>query len=270
MDKTIIFKKKGFNDMRLKKHQEDLIQVNQFIEPQAEKNEEIAITHFLKESGWSLFTSIREETDDTRTINERNNFRTLTPRRGRKKEKISAKIHGSDSFDNLQRKIQVNFQTFAINFCNDCLKRESKYSRCSFKQINYKCKTTVKFSYVSKLKTSSIKDLLEMEISEKYKNFSKNENKELLSRLKGTWLYRLFEMNYLELFKYYYNNGQPLNKIVFENKEIILSPKTKSKSFYYLLEKYKSQKQKIIETVKCVYFNDNDSSGSLFSTTIMP
>ena len=57
----------------------------------------------------------------------------------------------------------------------------------------------------------------------------------MLSKFEGTWLDKLFEMNYLELFKYYYNNGKPLNKIVFENKGIILSSKTKS--FYYLLEK---------------------------------
>ena len=212
MDKTYnILKKEGLNRIQLKKHEEYLTQENPLLAPQAKKNEEIEIKHFLEEPSWSLLTSIVEETDDTRTINERINFRTLIPKRGRKKKTISANIHGSDSFDNLQRKIQVHFQTFVIDCCNDCLRIEPKYSRCSFKKINYKSKTTVNFSYVSELKKSSIKDLLKMEISEKYKAFSRNENEKLLSRLEGTWLYRLFEMNYLELFKYYYNNGQPLN-----------------------------------------------------------
>ena len=59
MDKTInILKKKELNRIQLKKHEEDIIQVNQFIDPQAEKNEEIEIKHFLEEPGWSLFTSI--------------------------------------------------------------------------------------------------------------------------------------------------------------------------------------------------------------------
>ena len=71
------------------------------------------------------------------------------------------------------------------------------------------------FKYVSKLKKSSIKDLLKSEISNKFKTFDKNENKILLSQLKETWLDKLFEMNYLELFKHYYNDNKesPLDSI---------------------------------------------------------
>ena len=119
------------------------------------------------------------------------------------------------------------------------------------------------FAYVSKLKKSSIKDLLNMEISEKYKTYNKYENQILLSKFKGSWLDRLFQMNYLELFRYYYNNGQLLKKIVFENREIVLSPKTKS--FYYLIEKNKDLSQNIIDTVKSVYFDDDYYSGKYFS-----
>ena len=119
------------------------------------------------------------------------------------------------------------------------------------------------FAYVSKLKNSSIKDLLNMKISEKYKTYNKYENKILLSKFKGSWLDRLFQMNYLELFRYYYNNGQLLKKIVFENREIVLSPKTKS--FYYLIEKNKDLSQNIIDTVKSVYFDDDYYSGKYFS-----
>ena len=120
------------------------------------------------------------------------------------------------------------------------------------------------FAYVSKMKNSSIKDLLNMKISEKYKTYNKYENKILLSKFKGSWLDRLFQMNYLELFRYYYNNGQLLKKIVFENREIVLSPKTKS--FYYLIEKNKDLSQNIIDTVKSVYFDDDYYSGKYFST----
>ena len=103
-----------------------------------------------------------------------------------------------------------------------------------------------------------------MEISEKYKTYNKYENQILLSKFKGSWLDRLFQMNYLELFRYYYNNGQLLKKIVFENREIVLSPKTKS--FYYLIEKNKDLSQNIIDTVKSVYFDDDYYSGKYFST----
>ena len=81
--------------------------------------------------------------------------------------------------------------------------------------------------------------------------------------LKSKWLNDLFEMNYLKLFDYYYNKEEPLNKIHFENKEILLSSKTKS--FYYLLEKNQDLKQEIIDTAKLVYFNGNDGLDNPFT-----
>jgi hypothetical protein len=64
------------------------------------------------------------------------------------------------------------------------------------------------------------------------------------------------------MFKYYYNNKKTLKKFVFEGKKIVLSSKTKS--FTYLLNKYQDLSEKINETAKMVYFND-DSCGILFS-----
>ena len=76
-------------------------------------------------------------------------------------------------------------------------------------------------------------------------------------------------MNYLKLFDYYYNKEEPLYKIIFENKEILLSSKTKS--FYYLLEKNQDLKQEIIDTAKLVYFNGNDGLNNLFlKSTVLP
>ena len=68
----------------------------------------------------------------------------------------------------------------------------------------------------------------------------------------------LFEMNYLDLFKSYYNKEKPLNKIYFENKVIVFSPRTES--FYFLLEKNKDNelKQDIIDMAKKLYLNEND------------
>ena len=199
-------------------------------------------------------------------IENKMNFSENIPKRGRKRLKMENKkaIHGSNNFDNIQRKIQVHFLSFLINFCNDALKTEYTQFRHSFKQINYKSKTTVNFNHTSFLKKSSIKDLLNLEISEKYSKYNKFENKKLLDKiiLKSKWLNDLFEMNYLKLFDYYYNKEEPLYKIIFENKEILLSSKTKS--FYYLLEKNQDLKQEIIDTAKLVYFNGNDGFDNPF------
>ena len=122
------------------------------------------------------------------------------------------------------------------------------------------------FNNVSKLKKSKIKDLLNSEISAKFKKFDKNENKKLLSQLKETWLDKLFDMNYLDLFKYYYNNNKEsrLDAINFEKKKIPLTERTKS--FYDLLKKNQEIKENIVEVAKTIYFGDNENDGTLFST----
>ena len=151
---------------------------------------------FLIKPGQSLIPrkNLDIEEDDIKESNKRINFRVAIVRRGKRREKNLDKeeVYGSDSFDNLQRKIQVNFQNFIINFCNDELKAEYKRAHYSFKKINYKNKTTVNFDYVSKLKISSIKDLLNLEISDKYKAFNKNHNQIILSRIESKWLNKLF------------------------------------------------------------------------------
>ena len=179
---------------------------------------------------------------------------------GRQGTKKSQKeVHDNTKQDNLIRKIQVHFFSFVIAFCNDAYKKEFKYSNESFKNINYENKTTVNFDYTYGLRNLCIKDLLKMKISKKYTRYNEFYNEELLEKIEcsSQWLDRIFQMNYLKLFNYYYNKGKPLDKIVFENKEVILSNETKS--FYYLLEKYKSLRQNLINTVESVYFDGKES-----------
>lgn len=194
---------------------------------------------------------------------ERIYFLQRKNKRGRK-GKNSGKIHGNDNFDNIERKTQVHFLTFLINFCNVALKMEKKNSKFTFKQINSKYKITVNHKYTSYLKQSSIKDILNMEISVKCKRYENDYNKKLYNKIVKTseWLKNLFEMKYLKLFNYYFNEKKPLKKIVFENKEITLSSKTKS--FYYLLEKNEDLRQNILEAVKNVYFDGYDSWNNIF------
>jgi len=98
-------------------------------------------------------------------------------KRGRKKLNDNQKgVHGNDTFDNLERKIQVHFLIFVINFCNNALKTEYRHFRYTFKQINYKAKTIINQGFTSFLKQSFIKDLLNLEISTKYKRDNKFEN----------------------------------------------------------------------------------------------
>ena len=188
-------------------------------------------------------------------------------KRGRQNSKNSKKgIHADTRFDNLIRKIQVHFFSFVIAFCNDAYKKVFKYSNKSFKNINYENKTTVNFDYTYGLRNLCIKDLLKMKISKKYTRYKDFYNEKLLEEIEysSQWLDRLFQMNYLKLFNYYYNNkGKPLDKIVFENEEIILSKQTKP--FYFLLEKYKSLRPHLINTVESVYFEGKENYENPFT-----
>ena len=195
---------------------------------------------------------------------QKNLFSIKSHKRGRKTHKNGPIIHRSDSFDNLLRKIQVHFLNFLIDFCNDALKTEYENSDYSFKQIKYyKVKEEIKYSYLKNLKHCSIKDILNFDISLKYLNFDRKHNKKLLEKIESSsiWLYNLFQMNYLQLFKYYYNDGKPLNKIYFMEREIFFTPNTKS--FYCLLEKNKNLKNEIIEVAKRCYLEENNNIFSI-------
>lgn len=261
---NLIFKL--FKKSRKKFTEEHTYYNEQYINSAVEEHE---IKNFLESHGQSLIP--QDQISDTDSVvNVRNNFLVRKKTSGRTRKKKSEKVpHGNKSFDNIERKIQVHFLNFVISFSNDALRYYFKNSSFSFKKINQKEKIKVNFNNVSKLKKSKIKDLLNSEISVKFKNFDKNENKKLLSQLKETWLDKLFDMNYLDLFKYYYNNKESrLDAIIFEKKKIPLTEGTKS--FYELLEDNKEIKENIVEVAKTIYFGDNENDGTLFSTKTFP
>ena len=257
---NLIFKL--FKKSRKKFTEEHTYYNEQYINSAVEEHE---IKNFLESHGQSLIP--QDQISDTDSVvNVRNNFLVRKKTSGRTRKKKSEKVpHGNKSFDNIERKIQVHFLNFVISFSNDALRYYFKNSSFSFKKINQKEKIKVNFNNVSKLKKSKIKDLLNSEISVKFKNFDKNENKKLLSQLKETWLDKLFDMNYLDLFKYYYNNKESrLDAIIFEKKKIPLTEGTKS--FYELLEDNKEIKENIVEVAKIIYFCEHENDGTLFST----
>lgn len=117
--------------------------------------------------------------------------------------KIKKKTHGKCDFDNLERKIQVHFLNFLINFCNDALKLEFGYTsnKFSFKKINYNDKTTINYKQTSYLKNLKIKDILNFKISDKYSKSDESANKDLLKSVTGTsiWLDKIFEITIIQL-----------------------------------------------------------------------
>ena len=169
--------------------------------------------------------------------------------------KDRTKFHDKTDFDNLLTKIQIHFLTFVIDFCNDAFRDEYKYSKDYFRNINYESKRTVNFNYITQLKNTTIKDLLKMDISTKYRKYQKSYNRELLEKIENSSpnLSELFEMSFLELFNKYYNKGIPFDEIVHKNKKINLSDATKKQSFANLIDKNKDLEKDLIDIAEKVY-----------------
>jgi len=228
-------------------------------EEEEEKEKEENIKEFENIFPFSARSPLREENIRPEKNDRNDSFKVNSiNKRERRRKKMREMREMRD--DNMIGWIQKHFLIFLINFCNDALKTEYKHSLYHFFHINYINRVCFRRNYFSKFTKSKIKDILNFEISPIYRRYDKSENKKLLEKIipSSEWLNHLFEMNYLDLFKSYYNKEKPLNKIYFENKLIVFSPNTKS--FYFLLEKYKDKdwKQDIIDIAKRYYLNEND------------
>ena len=153
------------------------------------------------------------------------------------------KTHNKMDDDNVLTKIQVDFLKFLIAFSNDVIE---PYFGKYFMPINYNIRKNIKSDHIFKLKTSSIKDILQMDISQKFQKYGENFNKKVYDFIcekvdkdeNLSWVSNFFDMNYLEVFnKYYYKVNKNENYFFIGDKKIKFS---EAKPFYYLLEKNKS------------------------------
>lgn len=222
----------------------------------------------------SLFSGLIYDNSEIRNI-----FKTKkNKQKGRHaSENLLGKKHGKYDFDNILTKIQVHFISFLVDMVNDAVneefdkefldalvKKDNKISkRDFFKDINYEDKRKIKHSYIIDCFKKPIKDIIQKNISMKFKKLNPDYNKKLYEKLaeKSEWFSDLLNLKYIDVFyEYYYNQEKKLEKIVFKEKTINISEDTKS--FYYLLKKQENLSQEIIDVVNDVYFNkfNNDNN----------
>ena len=200
--------------------------------------------------------------NDERNCNSRPIFtiELIKKKRGPIKIKESKKaVHDDWSNDNITSKIQIHYLNFIISFLNDCVFSFFGKKKFIFKNIDYKEKSKVTKAHLEKMKHSTILDILKnIDISDRYKNYSKNTNKMNVEALiKNPYFRYIFEKNFLEFFKEYYNEGKPLKEFTIFDKKIILSEETES--FYSLLEENKEQKDHLIFFCELVYLDNNNN-----------
>jgi hypothetical protein len=219
----------------------------------------------ISENSTNIFTDqekyLKGKKEDS--FKKKINFKTVLRKKRGKKAKdnennSTKKPHGSDDFDNIQRKIQVHYISFLISFANDKLRNifgnKCKYN---FKDVKYDLKRIVNHKNVEYLKSRKYSDIIQMKISPKNKKFKEDTNKNIFLQITqlSKELKDFFDKKYLYIFQKYYL-GLKLNQreLEFEGKKVMLSPKTKG--FCYLLEKNKFSKIKFVNIIKNVYLAD--------------
>ena len=204
-------------------------------------------------------STIKTDESDVPNKNRMPNFIVgyLKKKRGRKITNITKKVeHLSSSPDNILSKIQIHFLNFITNLSNDYIYAIIKTHNCNFKNLNSSFKAKISRVHFEKTKNLTIKQIFErVDISEKYKKDNKDINKKTLLKLSYNPMFqKLFDMKFMDLFNYYYNDGQPLKEIFLSGKKIKFSEKTKT--FYDLLEKYKDLEQDMLQIIKMFYLED--------------
>lgn len=175
------------------------------------------------------------------------------------------KKHDRHADDNLQTKIQIHFNNFLIDLVNDVMKAnfEPKYlvnlitdnNTDFFRYINHKEKKRIDYKYITNIFDEPIKNIITLNISNKYSKLEPNYNLKLYQKLaeQSKKFSDFLEMKYISIFKYYYNDIKPLEKINFKGQEIKISGKTKP--FCNLLSKNKTLSNQLIDLVNKNYLN---------------
>ena len=243
---------------------------NEYLDTSNEKEMFIPLDYFYKIFKIKKNNPYGEDFIIDRTDHKKYFKTTKKTKRGRKskskKKGEKKKIHSKKDLDNLLTKIQAHFLNFLINLSNDALKTAfGEDTSYNFKKLPYETKKKVQNEYFHWIKNNTtIKDILQMKISEKFKTFDKDANYKTLKEIyllnkagfsggKLNWLVKFFNMTYIDAFKLYCKDIEaPLVKIEFENQVIKL---TKTESIYYLLKKYDDLKWDLINTINNAYFN---------------
>ena len=128
-----------------------------------------------------------------------------------------------------------------------------------FKYVKYKFKKVVNHDYLEKLKKSKFSDVIKMECSVKSRNYKENSNIKTFKEVckLSPELEKLFDLNYLYIFKKYFCEFENYQDIFdFEGLKIKLSSKTKG--LYNLLIKNIDCKEKFNDVIKNVYYSGYD------------
>jgi hypothetical protein len=259
---TLVHLKNIMNSPQIEEEQKDMMDQVYYIKEQNNSKIELKSTDNTDNTTKTVSISENENSIKKEDIfYKKINFKTILYRkRGRKEneKKLNKKSHGSSDFDNIQRKIQVHFITFLIQFANDIVKSIlGNKKNYHFMDIKYNIKKIVNHGYIESLKKLNYSDILQKPISRKNKKFDENSNKKLYEKLieESEIIRKIFDKKYLYIFqKYYFCLKDNEIETDFDGIKIKLSNKTRP--FTHLLRKNENEKDKFKNVVQDVYFSD--------------
>ena len=247
----------------------NILEQGNFISKQKENEDNLPDTYFIMTG-----RSTQEDDEKCEKIcvieneNENNNIPIINSLKGRKKkpenelnengiiskDKIN-NSHSKENDDNIRRKIKCHFHNFIIDFFN-CLIKEKKKGNFKFKKIKYSyaLNDTMKFNKI--LLSTKISDFFKFEISNKYKNYPKNENELVYEKLINRFdneSQKLFDLTYMEFYEKYYLNEAFNNNSNFNN-------------FYSLYEK--ERKKELNEKKIKFSIKESDKNKMMYSNLL--
>ena len=170
-------------------------------------------------------------------------FNTIFCSRGRKKYNKNDKSHGKLEKDNILRKIQVEFLSFAINFANEIVIKKYQI-KGQFFDLSYHFKQNITKNRIEYLKSLIFGEVLCNKISEKFKNHPSNENKIFYDRvIKNESIQKIFSENYMKIFNIFWKSQRNIkigdlnyqispNLKMFDDFLLKMEKKYKNDSFY--------------------------------------
>ncbi len=196
-------------------------------------------------------------------ISENKNGKSKRGRKPNKINKKNKKEHNSSDKDNLFRKLQVHYLSFIINFVNDIIKNVIDMKNVpQFKNLAYDIKKNVNSKNVYLLKTKTISEILQFNVSPKMKIHDESVNKNIYKTICSIcpFFYTFFQQNYLSFFKNYYLNNNKVFEI--NGKKIQISLKTRT--FNDLLKKYDKLKDNLKYTASKYLINSYNKRNEYF------
>ena len=190
-------------------------------------------------------------------------------KRGRKpKSGINIKrVHNASDYDNILRKIQVHFLTFLIYFTNDLLDTFlPKHTSLRFKNLDYDLKKPVNHTYVQRLKSQTVGEILQLKASSKNRKFDSSINQQNFNKICeiSPILRNFFKLSFINVFNDYYS--KTTRNFTFEGIKINISQRTKL--LIDLLAKNPEAEDKIQQIASTnfanIQKNDNDNKQPIF------